>query len=42
VVEDGKEVPFTTKNLLTLLKVQWIEMQVDAFAVDRRNFRPGA
>ena len=36
----SKPVPFTTKNLLTLLKVQWIEQQVDAFAADRRNFRP--
>lgn len=42
VAEDGKEVPFTTKNLLTLLKVQWVEQQADAFAADRRNFRPEA
>jgi hypothetical protein len=41
VEEEGKPVPFTTKNLLTLLAVNWIETQVDAFAADRRNFRPG-
>lgn len=38
VEEDGKPVPFTTKNLVTLLKVLWIEEQADAFAGDRRNF----
>ena len=42
VTEDGKEVPFNTKNLLTLLRVQWVEIQVDAFAADRRNFVPEA
>ena len=42
VLEGGKDVPFGHKNLLALLKVQWIEMQVDTFAADRRNFRPGA
>jgi hypothetical protein len=42
VVEDGNPVPFTTKALLTLLRVKWIEQQVDAFAADRRNFKPEA
>lgn len=37
VEEDGNPVPFNTKNLLTLLKVLWIEEQADAFAGDRRN-----
>lgn len=41
VEEDGKPVPFTTANLLTLLRVPWVQMQVDAFAGDRRNFAPG-
>ena len=41
VNEEGQPVPFTTKNLLVLLRVQWIEAQVDAFAADRRNFRSG-
>lgn len=40
VIEGGKEVPFGTRSLLILLKVSWIEQQVDAFASDRRNFRP--
>ena len=39
VSEDGKPVPFNTKNLVTLLRVTWIEEQADAFAADRRNFR---
>lgn len=38
VEEDGKPVPFNTKNLITLIKVRWIDEQVDAFAGDRRNF----
>lgn len=40
VAEDGKPITFNTKNLLTLLRVRWIEEQVDAFAGDRRNFKP--
>jgi hypothetical protein len=40
VEEDGKPVPFNTANLLTLLRVQWVQAQVDAFAADRRNFKP--
>jgi hypothetical protein len=40
--EDGKPVAFNTKNLLSLLRVQWVQAQVDAFAADRRNFAPDA
>lgn len=40
VSEDGKPVPFNTKNVLTLLRVQWVQEQVDTFAADRRNFAP--
>lgn len=36
--EDGKAVPFNTANLLRLLRVNWVEQEVDAFAADRRNF----
>ncbi|SFZ82408.1 hypothetical protein SAMN02983003_1061 [Devosia enhydra] len=42
VQEAGHPVPFTTGNLLTLLRVHWVQAQVDAFAGDRRNFAPGA
>lgn len=42
VEEDGKPVPFTTTNLLALLRVQWVQAQVDAFAADRSNFKPEA
>lgn len=42
VQEDGKPVAFNTKSLLVLLRVPWIEQQVDAFAGDRRNFGPVA
>lgn len=40
VTEDGKAVPFNTKNILTLLRVNWVQAQVDGFAGDRRNFSP--
>mgnify|MGYP007095983366 FL=1 len=40
IEEDGRPVPFNTANLHRLLRIQWIEQQVDAFAGDRRNFRP--
>jgi len=42
VSEDGKPVPLNQKNVLTLLKVQWVQEQADAFAGDRRNFAPEA
>lgn len=41
VSEDGKPVPFSTSNVLRLLRVLWVQEQVDAFAGDRRNFAPG-
>lgn len=42
IEEDGKPVPFTTKNLLRVLRVHWVQAQVDAFASDRSIFRGGA
>lgn len=38
--EAGRPVVFNTVNLLKLLRVQWVQLQVDAFAGDRRNFGP--
>jgi hypothetical protein len=40
VTEEDKPVPFSTANVVRLLKVHWVEQQVDAFAADRRNFVP--
>lgn len=40
--EGGEQVPFSTKALLRVLAVQWVEEQVDTFAGDRRNFGPRA
>jgi len=40
VTEDGKPVGFSTRNVLTLLRVQWVQEQADEFAGDRRNFAP--
>lgn len=40
--EDGKPVPFSQKNVVRVLRVQWVQEQVDAFAGDRSAFRPGA
>lgn len=39
VEEDGKPVPFNTINVLRLLRVHWVQEQVDAFAADRRAHR---
>lgn len=39
VTEDGEPVPFNTKNLLRLLRVHWVQVQVDAFAADRAAHR---
>lgn len=39
IVEEGKPVPFNTKNLLRLLRVHWVHEQVDAFAADRSAHR---
>lgn len=40
VKEQGEPVLFSTKNVLRILRVQWVHEQVDAFAADRRNFVP--
>lgn len=40
VQDDGKPVPFDTKNVLRLLAIGWVREQVDAFAGDHRNFGP--
>ena len=40
VEEEGKPVPFSTTALLRILRVSWVQQQVDAFAADRRNFAP--
>jgi hypothetical protein len=42
IVEDGKPVPFSQKNVLRLLRVEWVRHQVDRFASDRAAFREGA
>jgi hypothetical protein len=42
VREDDEPVKLTTQALLTLLAVGWVRDQVDAFAGDHRNFKPGA
>ncbi|MCO6390551.1 hypothetical protein GTW25_05860 [Aliihoeflea aestuarii] len=42
VVEEGEPVPFTTKNVLRLLRVHWVQEQVDGFAADRRAHRGDA
>lgn len=42
VTEEGEPVPFSTKNVLRLLRVHWIEQQVDSFAADRRAHRGDA
>lgn len=39
IEDEGQAVPFTHKNVVRVLKgIQWIQIQVDAFAGDRRNF----
>ena len=40
IMEAGQRVSLDTKHVLRLLKARWVEEQVDAFAADRRNFRP--
>lgn len=42
VEEDGKPVPFNTANLLRLLRVHWVQEQVDGFAADRSAHRGDA
>lgn len=41
VSEEGEPVPFNHKNVLRMLRVQWVQMQVDSFASDRAAFRGG-
>lgn len=40
--EEGQPVPFNTANILRLLRVQWVQQQVDAFASDRAAHRGAA
>lgn len=40
VKEGDKPVPFDHAAVIVLLSVQWVREQVDAFAGDRRNFKP--
>lgn len=39
IEEDGQPVPFNTKNVLRVLRVHWVQAQVDGFASDRAAFR---
>ena len=39
IVEDGQPIPFKQANVLRLLRVQWVQQQVDAFADDRAAHR---
>lgn len=39
VEEGGKPVPFAHQNILRLLRVQWVQEQVDGFASDRSAHR---
>lgn len=39
IEEDGKAVPFSHKAVLRLVRVQWVQDQVDAFAADRAAHR---
>ncbi len=42
VMEGGEPVPFSTKNVLRLLRVHWVQEQVDGFAADRAAHRSAA
>lgn len=42
IVEDGKPIPFSTANLLRLLRVHWVQEQADTFAADRAAHRSAA
>lgn len=42
IEEDGEPVPFSTANVLRLLRVHWVQEQVDAFAADRAAHRGNA
>ncbi len=41
IAEDGDALAFNHKNVVRILKsVHWLQVQVDAFAGDRSNFKP--
>lgn len=42
VREEGQPVPFSTRALFRLLKVHWVQEQVDGFAADRAAHWGGA
>lgn len=39
VMEEGHPVPFSTKNVIRLLRVHWVHEQVDVFAANRAAHR---
>lgn len=39
IIEGGHSVAFSTKNVLRILRVEWVRDQVDRFASDRAAFR---
>jgi hypothetical protein len=41
IFEAGEPVPFNQKNLIRLLRVQWVRQQVDALASDRSPYFKG-
>jgi hypothetical protein len=42
ISEAGEPVPFSTKVVLRLLRVNWVQVQVDGFAADRAAHRGDA
>lgn len=42
ISEEGQPVPFSHKAVLRLLRVHWVQEQVDGFASDRRAHREAA
>lgn len=42
IEEEGQPVPFSTANVLRLLRVHWVQEQVDGFASDRAAHRSAA
>lgn len=42
ISEDGKPVPFSQQNVLRILRVLWVQQQVDAFTANRSAFREAA
>lgn len=39
ITENGEAVPFNQANLMRLLRVSWVQAQVDSFAADRAAHR---